>query len=175
MDTLPYHKISLVSNDFKGLAKGELIKMKANVVRQKTGKFINLGPSQILVKEDGTLTRNTLSLIEVEVSPSTQLPPPHIHRGFEELFYILEGEIEFIVEEEIVPAFVGDVVTIPSGVPHTYGNVSDQKARILIFHTDARMVKFFEETESLIQSGVPAPQAINQLLPKYNTDPVPAK
>lgn len=147
--------------------------MKANVVRQDGGKFINLGPNQIWVKEDGSLTRQTLSILEVNVSPNTQLPPPHIHHGFEEVFYILEGEIEFIVEAEVVTAFTGDVVTIPSGVAHTYRNACDKKARILILHTDARMVKFFEETELLIQSGVPAPKAINELLPKYNTDPLP--
>jgi hypothetical protein len=53
--------------------------VQANVVRRYEGKPINLGPSNLSVKEDGTFTRNTLSFIEAEVQPGFNLPPQHIH------------------------------------------------------------------------------------------------
>jgi quercetin dioxygenase-like cupin family protein len=142
----------------------------AGVVRRNEGKQINLGPTKLLVKEDGTFTRNTLSFIEVEVQPGFNLPPKHIHRGFEELFYILEGDLEFIAGDEVIYASSGDQITIPTGLPHTYGNVSGKSARLLIIHTDARMAKYFEEVEALIKQGVPAPQAVIQPTQKYNTE-----
>jgi quercetin dioxygenase-like cupin family protein len=141
----------------------------ANVVRRNEGKQINLGPTKLLVKEDGTFTRNSLSFIEVEVQPGFNLPPKHIHRGFEELFYILEGELEFIAGEEVIYTSSGDQITIPAGVPHTYGNKSGKSARLLIIHTNP-MAKYFEEVEELIKQGVPAPQAVVQPTPKYNTE-----
>jgi len=146
--------------------------MLANIVKRGQGKTIQLGPTTMAVKEDGSFTRQSLSILEVLVSPKTQLPPQHIHRSCEELFYILEGEIEFVVGQDVVTASAGDLVTIPIGAPHTYRNTTDYPSRLLILHTDPSMVNFFIETESMIQSGVPAPQAITTLLPKYKTDVV---
>ncbi|HZG57442.1 cupin domain-containing protein [Paenibacillus sp.] len=144
--------------------------MQANLVRTGDGKTIDLGPTRMTVKEDGSFTRDGLSILEVVVSPNTQLPPPHIHRSCEELFYILEGYIEFIVEGAPTTAGPGDLVTVPVGVAHTYRNATDRASRMLILHTDPRMVRFFEGTESMIRSGVPAPKAIATLLPQYDTE-----
>jgi quercetin dioxygenase-like cupin family protein len=143
--------------------------LQANVVRRNEGKQINLGPTKLLVKEDGIFTRNTLSFIEVEVQPGFNLPPKHIHRGFEELFYILEGELEFIAGDEVINASSGDQITIPSGVAHTYGNKSGNSAKLLIIHTNP-MAKYFEEVEALIKQGIPASQAVVQPTSKYNTE-----
>jgi quercetin dioxygenase-like cupin family protein len=145
------------------------VKLHANVVRQNEGKQIHLGPTKLLVKEDGAHTRNTLSFIEVEVQPGFNLPPQHIHRGFEELFYILEGDLEFSVGDASIYARSGDYITIPDGVPHTYGNKSGKSARLLIIHTNP-MAKYFEEVEQLIKQGVPPQQAVVQPTPKYNTE-----
>jgi mannose-6-phosphate isomerase-like protein (cupin superfamily) len=149
--------------------------MEAIVIRQGEGKFINLGPSQFRVKEEGSQTRQTLSILEITVAPNTQLPPAHIHRACEEIFYVLEGELEFFVNGGSVSIIAGDTLTVPIGVAHTYRNATDQKARMLLIYTEGRMANFFVEAESLIKSGVPAPQAIGQLLPKYDTDPVLAR
>ncbi|HZG74536.1 MAG TPA: cupin domain-containing protein [Paenibacillus sp.] len=146
--------------------------MFANIVKSGHGRTIQLGPTTMAVKEDGSFTRQSICILEVSVSPKTQLPPQHIHRACEELFYILEGEIEFVVGQDVVTAEAGDLVTVPIGTPHTYRNSTDVPSKILILHTDPEMVNFFMETESMIKSGVPAPQAIGTLLPKYKTDVV---
>jgi mannose-6-phosphate isomerase-like protein (cupin superfamily) len=143
--------------------------VQPNVVRRNEGKQIYLGPTKLLVKEDGSFTRNTLSFIEVEVQSGFSLPPQHIHRGFEELFYILEGELEFNFGDETIYASSGDQITIPDGVPHTYGNKSGNSARLLIIHTNP-MVKYFEEVEELIKQGVPPQQAVVLPTSKYNTE-----
>jgi uncharacterized cupin superfamily protein len=36
-------------------------------------------------------------------------PPPHIHRNEDETFYVVEGEVEILLDDEIVTAGVGDV------------------------------------------------------------------
>jgi quercetin dioxygenase-like cupin family protein len=91
--------------------------MEAIVIRQGEGKFINLGPSQFRVKEEGSLTRQTLSILEITVAPNTQLPPAHIHRACEEVFYVLEGELEFFVNGGSVSIIAGDTLTVLSGLP----------------------------------------------------------
>jgi hypothetical protein len=42
-------------------------------------------------------------------------PPPHIHTRQDETFYLLEGQVEFLVGEETIVAGAGEFVNIPRG------------------------------------------------------------
>lgn len=57
--------------------------------------------------------------MEFEVNPNSVAPPLHIHRTFTEAFYILDGEIEFVADGEVLRAQAGSFVQIPIGVTHT--------------------------------------------------------
>ena len=79
--------------------------MNAVVLKAGEGHALRLGDVHMLVKEDGTHTRNALGLAEFEMPPhGHQAPLPHIHHAHEEGFYILEGELEFVVGTETVRA-----------------------------------------------------------------------
>jgi quercetin dioxygenase-like cupin family protein len=82
-------------------------------------------------------------------SPPGGGPPPHTDPS-EELFYVLEGEFEFVSPgPEGLTARrlqVGDSVCVPRGVPHAYRNVGTQPGRLLVFFPqNERMQGFFEE------------------------------
>jgi mannose-6-phosphate isomerase-like protein (cupin superfamily) len=44
---------------------------------------------------------------------------PHLHRGMEESFFVLDGEFTFPVGEETIPAGPGSYVLVPRGTRHT--------------------------------------------------------
>src|SRR6476659_8204106 len=50
-------------------------------------------------------------------------PPPHIHTKEDETFYVLEGQIEFLLGEELIVAGPGDFVSIPRGTVHRFKNI----------------------------------------------------
>jgi quercetin dioxygenase-like cupin family protein len=82
-------------------------------------------------------------------SPPGGGPPPHTDPS-EELFYVLEGEFEFVSPgPEGLTARrlqVGDSVCVPRGAPHAYRNVGAQPGRLLVFFPqNERMQGFFEE------------------------------
>lgn len=62
-------------------------------------------------------------------------PPPHTHRRQADSFYVLEGELEFLLDDEKVRAAVGSVVVAPPNVVHTFWNPGPAPARYLNFHT----------------------------------------
>ena len=62
-------------------------------------------------------------------------PPPHVHRRQADSFYILEGELEFLLDEEKLRAPAGSVVVAPPNVVHTFWNPGPEPARYLNFHT----------------------------------------
>jgi quercetin dioxygenase-like cupin family protein len=52
--------------------------------------------------------------------PSGGGPPPHIHRNEDETFYVLEGEVEFLLGDRIVTGGAGDFVNVPRGTVHRF-------------------------------------------------------
>jgi mannose-6-phosphate isomerase-like protein (cupin superfamily) len=148
--------------------------MNAVVVKAGEGHVLRLGDGQMIVKEDGTHTRGALGLAEVEVPPqSHDVPPAHIHHAHEEGFYILEGELEFVVGTQTVRASQGSFVMVPIGVAHTFSNPTERPARFLITLTPRRYLSYFEELSQLHQATAsPSRQQIAELMARYDTEVV---
>ncbi|HEX8311813.1 MAG TPA: cupin domain-containing protein [Chthoniobacteraceae bacterium] len=56
---------------------------------------------------------------------------PESHSGSDQILVVLEGEVMGSVGEETARLKRGDVVIIPSGVPHRFENVGSEVARTL--------------------------------------------
>ena len=61
-------------------------------------------------------------------------PPLHVHADEDDAFYILEGEVVVIVEEEEITVGPGTFVLVPPGVAHTFANRAAAVARIVNVH-----------------------------------------
>src|SRR5580698_3720110 len=85
------------------------------------------GTYTILIK--GEQTGGRYCLIDMLVPPGGG-PPPHRH-DFEEMFTILDGEIELTFRGEVHRASAGSTVNIPSNAPHSFRNRSDKAVRLL--------------------------------------------
>jgi quercetin dioxygenase-like cupin family protein len=97
------------------------------------------GTYTILITGEQTAGRYCLTDMLV---PSGSGPPPHRH-DFEEMFTILDGEIEFIFRGEVVSAGAGSTVNIPANAPHAFKNKSSKPARLLCMCTPAGQDEFF--------------------------------
>ena len=82
-------------------------------------------------------------------------PPPHIHTREDETFYLLEGQIEFLLGEETVLAGPGDFVNVPRGVVHCFRNAGTEIARLVVTFNPAGMEGFFEDTLDSAPNGSP--------------------
>ena len=81
------------------------------------------------------VSRKELVLFEFEMEPRTEGAGPHIHRQHVDSFYMLEGELELMVDGETVHAHAGDLVHAPPNVVHAFKNSSDGRVRFLNLHT----------------------------------------
>jgi quercetin dioxygenase-like cupin family protein len=97
------------------------------------------GTYTILVS--GAETAGRYCLIEMQVPPGGG-PGPHRH-DFEEMFYLLDGEIEFTFRGEKAVAHAGATVNIPANAPHYFKNVGGRTARLLCMCTPAGQEEFF--------------------------------
>jgi mannose-6-phosphate isomerase-like protein (cupin superfamily) len=64
-------------------------------------------------------------------------PDPHIHREHVDSFFVLEGELAFVVGPQLeeVRAPAGTWVSVPQDVVHTFANESGARALFLNYHS----------------------------------------
>src|SRR6476661_10183128 len=94
----------------------------------------------------------------------------HVHRVQEETFYMLEGECEWKVGDQVVRATPGTFLFVPPGVPHNITNVSARPARVLMTVSPPGHEHYFEELANLAAKGAPDPKALAALRDRFDTD-----
>jgi uncharacterized cupin superfamily protein len=148
--------------------------MKEIVLEPGAGRHIPLGTSEVITKATGAETHDHLSLFEFIQEPGGFGPSPHIHREREELFYVLEGDVDILVGEQVVKCQPGGFVLVPRGTPHTFANRGAQRAKLLVMFCPAGdREKYFEGLAELMKDGrKPDPQALAELFRKYDQEPV---
>ena len=95
-------------------------------------------------------TDRTFSLMEV-VLPENAGPPPHDH-PWDEAYYVIEGDVRFLVGEETRVFSKGDFIYAPGGVLHSFIGASPDPARVLVFDTPATAEGFFRDVDREVRS-----------------------
>ncbi len=108
------------------------------------------------LKATSETTGGVVSLMEASV-PAGAGPPPHIHTNAEEVFYVLEGELEFLDGDETFVARAGSFVFVPRGTLHRFRNVGYGHARMIVLYTPAGFESFFTAVGQPARPGEPAP------------------
>ena len=80
-------------------------------------------------------------------------PPPHVHTREEESFYILEGEITFLVGDQRIVATAGMFANVSTGCLHAFKNESDKPARMIITVAPSGLEKMFMEVGHPVEPG----------------------
>jgi mannose-6-phosphate isomerase-like protein (cupin superfamily) len=100
--------------------------------------FLNAGEGERLEHDKRVATikigRDELSLVEFELELGFEGPDPHTHDDNIDSFYILEGETDFLMENETLRLGAGSFVAAPIGVEHTFWNSGPERARLLNVH-----------------------------------------
>ena len=93
------------------------------------GERFDRGNRVVTIKADlGQLSAN-----EIEFDSTFEVPA-HRHEDHVDAFYVLEGEVEFTVEDEVVRAGPGTFVAAPPGTRHGFRNPGPGRARVLNVH-----------------------------------------
>src|SRR5258706_10434831 len=98
----------------------------------------------------GKQTAGRYALIGMFVPPGGG-PPPHRH-DFEEMFHVLEGEVEVMFRGEKSMARLGETVNIPANTAHAFKNVGERPARLLCMVCPAGEDEFFLEIGDAVET-----------------------
>jgi quercetin dioxygenase-like cupin family protein len=115
-----------------------------------TDEPIALGPGEGgAVKAD----RPELTLLEITFDPGRGVDP-HFHKVQTDSFYVLEGEVEFHLGEQVFTATPGSYVLAPPNVVHFFRNVSDKPVRMLNLHTPGGFAEYRRQLAELRRQGI---------------------
>ena len=108
-----------------------------------------------LVLADGAQTGGAFSQLE-QLCPKLSGPPPHTHTQTEN-FYIMDGEITFLIDGRTLVGKKGSFVTVPPGTVHSF-RVDSETALILNSYVPAGFEVMITELGEVAQERVLPPK-----------------
>ena len=115
----------------------------------------------VLIKAGTETTGGTFALLEV-TWPPLEGPPLHVHAREDEMWWVLEGDWRFRMDNETHRVRPGSFAFVPRGVTHSFQNVGQTPARILVMFTPSGMDRFFEQ-QSELAPGRDDPEAYDAI------------
>ncbi len=144
---------------------------KGGLIRAGEGKSYPIGDMPITVKVRADDTENRYEIIEYAVRPGFNASF-HVHQRAEEVFYLLEGELEFKLKEQTVRARAGDLVRVPRGIAHGFSNPTQVRAKVLEVRTGGGYGKMLEELTQAFPSGTPLDrERLDMIMRRYDSIP----
>ena len=98
------------------------------------------------------VSRPELSLLEFEVQPGGGVKP-HFHKLHSDSFFVLAGELEIHLGDQVVHASPGTYALAPPGVVHYFRNTGSEPARALNLHTPGGFAEYRRELQMLHSRG----------------------
>lgn len=142
----------------------------AYTVAPGEGQAADLGIAQMRVLAAGEATGRAFTLAEV-TGGEGPWTVPHLHRGMEESFFVLDGEFTFPVGEETIPAGPGSYVLVPRGTRHTISAGAGGGRLLVLMVPGNDWHKMFFELASLPPNSITDPTVRAAISAKYDSIP----
>jgi quercetin dioxygenase-like cupin family protein len=137
------------------------------------GKVVSLRGTEVVYKAEGVRPGGGPTILEFHPAPGFSTGD-HVHGSIEEIFYVVEGEVQIRVGDRALRARPGDFVIVPPGVAHGFGNAGQCAAKMLLVISPAGVHEsYFEELAKLLAvPGPPDAAAVGALRKRYDTQQV---
>jgi len=135
------------------------------VIAPGQGKLTGYPGGGMTLLFQGRAGTDEISVIEVVVPPRSLGAPPHLHHNEDEYFYVVEGELTFLVGNEEKIAVRGTYAALPRELRHGYWNGSDAPARVLVTIAPGQFGQFFLDVAKDLEKR--APQQIGPLIAEH--------
>lgn len=109
------------------------------------GRRFWVGPNELTVKAGPESGHILAAVFESVLPPGGGYPVPHLHEEYEEVFYVLDGEIEYRIGDHWAVVTAGGTVCVPRGVVHAFRNRSAAPARHLALHSPGVALTMIEK------------------------------
>lgn len=139
--------------------------IQEKVIRNGEGEKLNVLGDKMTVKLTGKDTGGQYVLIEENNEPGVGIPP-HVHEHEDEIFRVIEGQLEVQIADQKFVLGPGDMAFAPRNIPHTWKVTGDKPAKIDLSFFPAGMEAMFEKLAQLPE-GPPDMEKVTQICGEY--------
>ncbi|AXB41116.1 cupin domain-containing protein [Amycolatopsis albispora] len=106
--------------------------MNKHIFRATTAELVTLpGGGAFHLLADASHTGDALGVNRLVLGVGATGAKTHHHAKSTEMFYVLDGELDFVLGDEHTRVTRGDVVVVPPGLPHAFGAAPGHAADLL--------------------------------------------
>ena len=121
---------------------------KPKIVKDSEGDVLNVIGDIQTHKLVGSDTGNQIVEWVDNVEPGVGIPP-HIHTLEDEIFRVIKGQIEIMVDGQATILNAGDVAFAPKNIPHSWKVIGTEKAKMMTSAFPAGIELMFQEIAKL--------------------------
>jgi mannose-6-phosphate isomerase-like protein (cupin superfamily) len=148
---------------------------KAIIRTAGQGQLIEIGPTRNWIKLSASESGGLVGAVEMDLGPGFPGPPPHRHLEIDHLWYVVEGQVDIVVDGDRSVIGPGDFAFVPHGVPHAFANPRAERARLLEVDTPRTLEAYFAELASAIAPGTAIDRSVVAgIQRRHDTVPLPS-
>lgn len=118
------------------------------------GRLYSMGTISAIFKADGDESAGKYSISEWWLEPYSKGPGAHRHDE-DDVFFVIEGTMSFLIGEEWKEAPKGTFVLAPGGVTHDFENRSGVRAGVLNFSAPGNFEQHMPQIVSWFEQHPP--------------------
>ncbi|WP_209404019.1 cupin domain-containing protein [Pseudozobellia sp. WGM2] len=122
--------------------------LSSKIIRDQEGELLNVIGDIQTHKLAGSDTGNQIVEWVDDVEPGVGIPP-HVHTKEDEIFRVIKGEVEIMVDGKTTILKAGDIAFAPKNLPHSWMVVGSEKAKMITSAFPAGIEKMFQELSDL--------------------------
>ncbi|MFC7357064.1 cupin domain-containing protein [Jejudonia soesokkakensis] len=122
--------------------------LKPKIIKDKEGEVLNVIGDIQTHKLLGSDTNNQIVEWVDNVDPGVGIPP-HIHTKEDEIFRVIKGKIEIMIDNKSTILEPGDTAFAPKNVAHSWTVVGTEKAKMITSAFPAGIELMFRELADL--------------------------
>jgi mannose-6-phosphate isomerase-like protein (cupin superfamily) len=138
----------------------------ATIVRQGQGPSFWILGDRVEFKTPAAASGGRYTMAHTLTVPGGG-PPPHRHRNEDEVFYIIDGNFEFLVGDTVVPAPPGTLIFGARNVTHQFRNKGPGNGSFVVWVQPAKFETFISElgtpAAGVVDPPAPTPQLMDKL------------
>lgn len=137
------------------------------------GTALDCMGDRVTLKLEGAHTNDRLALMEMTIAVGHGVIP-HRHDTFDEVYYLLTGELMITLGETTQSISAGTLVQVPQGLVHSYRNAGSIPVSMLAWAYPAGIEQFFRtiaQTAGAQSSPELAPEQVGAIAARYDILP----
>jgi len=105
---------------------------QAVIVRHGDAEQLELPAATFGLLADSGTTQGALGANRLRLGTGADGATPHYHACSWELFYVVDGAMEFLLDDRVSVVEAGDLVLVPPRMPHAFGAAPGSTADVLV-------------------------------------------